>query len=54
MSALVPATREALEGLPADVAPTLLGGELRVTTASGVGPSKAGAPVSRMLFASPS
>ncbi len=36
MSALVPATREALEGLPADVAPTLLGGELRVTTASGL------------------
>lgn len=36
MSALVPATREALAGLPADVAPTLLGGELRVTTASGL------------------
>lgn len=36
MSALVPATREALEGLPADVAPTLLGGQLRVTTASGL------------------
>ncbi|MDT3316326.1 DNA-3-methyladenine glycosylase [Microbacterium sp. KSW4-11] len=36
MSALVPATREALEGLPADVAPTLLGGELRVTTAGGL------------------
>lgn len=36
MSALVPASREALEGLPADVAPTLLGGELRVTTASGL------------------
>ena len=36
MSALVPATREALAGLPADVAPTLLGGKLRVTTASGL------------------
>lgn len=36
MSALVPATREALAGLPVDVAPTLLGGELRVTTASGL------------------
>ncbi|MEU2203768.1 DNA-3-methyladenine glycosylase [Microbacterium oleivorans] len=36
MSALVPGTREALEGLPADVAPTLLGGELRVTTAGGL------------------
>ncbi|THE07884.1 DNA-3-methyladenine glycosylase [Microbacterium oleivorans] len=31
-----PATREALAGLPAEVAPTLLGGELRVTTTDGV------------------
>ena len=36
MTSLAPATREALAGLPADVAPTLLGGVLRVTTATGV------------------
>ncbi|MFI8632870.1 DNA-3-methyladenine glycosylase [Microbacterium sp. NPDC077663] len=35
VSDLVAATRDVLEGLPAEVAPTLLGGELRVTTASG-------------------
>lgn len=35
MTALVPATREALEGLPAEVAPALLGGELRVQTSTG-------------------
>ncbi|MCM3697743.1 DNA-3-methyladenine glycosylase [Microbacterium oleivorans] len=35
MSGLVPATREALQALPAEVAPTLLGGELQVTTATG-------------------
>lgn len=35
MTTLVAATRGALAGLPAEVAPTLLGGELRVTTATG-------------------
>lgn len=34
-SGLVPATRDALAGLPVEVAPRLLGGVLRVTTAEG-------------------
>jgi len=35
VTTLVAATRGALAGLPAEVAPTLLGGELRVTTGTG-------------------